>query len=67
MAWKLIETEGDWTDRTHRATYMVDSEADIPNPPANNAKLGAGSVAYTADMTKMWQKDGNGQWVKVGG
>jgi len=67
MAWKLIETEGDWTDRAHRATYMVDSAADIPSPPDENSLLSAGSVAYTADLTQMWQKDGNGQWVKVGG
>ncbi len=67
MAWKLLESEEGWEGRRHRATYMVDGPADIPSPPAENSKLAEGSIAYTADLTQMWQKDGNGQWVKVGG
>ena len=67
MAWRLLDSDGDWTKEMHRATYMVDSATDIATPPEENSKLEFGSIAYTADFTGMWQKDGSGNWVKVGG
>lgn len=67
MAWKVIESEGSWTDEPHKATYMLDSAADINSPPAENSKLSAGSIAYTADLVNIYQKNSSGTWVKVGG
>lgn len=67
MAWVKIESEGDWTDGKHRASFLLGSAADIYSPPAENDKLAPGSIAYTADLTSMWQKNDGGQWVKVGG
>ena len=67
MAWTKIESEGDWTNGKHRAEYMIGTSADINSPPEENNKLLPGSIAYTADLTNMWQKNASGQWVKVGG
>lgn len=67
MGWHILESDGDWTGNTHRATYLLDAAGDIGTPPAENTQLAPGSIAYTADMANMWQKDGNGSWVKVGG
>lgn len=67
MAWKLIDSDGKRNDEVFRGEYMLGSAADIDSPPAENSKLEAGSIAYTADLTNMWQKNASGQWVKVGG
>ena len=67
MAWKLLESNGDWGKGKHRAIYLIGTAADINSPPAENSQLDAGSFAYTADLTNMYQKDASGQWVKVGG
>ena len=67
MAWTRIETEGDWRKEKCRASYLLGSSADINSPPEENSQLAPGSVAYTADLTNMWQKNASGQWVKVGG
>lgn len=66
MGWKKIESDGDWTEQKHRATYMLGSAADINSPPEENSQLDAGSIAYTADLANIWQKNASGQWVKVG-
>lgn len=67
MAWKLIDSDGKRNDEVFRGEYMLGSAADIDSPPAENSKLEAGSIAYTADLANMWQKNASGQWVKVGG
>jgi len=67
MAWKLIESDGDRTDKVFKGEYMLGSAADINSPPTENSRLEAGSLAYTADLTNIWQKNASGQWVKVGG
>lgn len=67
MAWKLIDSDGKRNDEVFRGEYMLGSAADIGSPPAENSKLEAGSIAYTADLANMWQKNASGQWVKVGG
>ncbi len=67
MAWTRIESDGDWTKGKHKAEYMLETAADIGSPPAENSLLEAGSIAYTADLTNIWQKNASGQWVKVGG
>lgn len=67
MAWKLIDSDGKRNDEVFRGEYMLGSAADINSPPAENSKLEAGSIAYTADLANMWQKNASGQWVKVGG
>lgn len=66
MAWKVIESDGSWTGEKHKATYMLDNATDINSPPAENSQLEAGSIAYTADLANIWQKNPSGQWVKVG-
>ena len=66
MAWTLIESDGDWTENMHTASYMVDNETDIASPPKENEMLRAGSIAYTANLKNIWQKNANGTWVKVG-
>lgn len=67
MAWHQIESDGNWTHKRHKASYMLDSAGDINNPPDENDQLAEGSVAYTADMLNIYQKNASGQWVKVGG
>ena len=67
MAWTIQESDGDWTKEKHRATYLLDSASDIVTPPEEDAQLAAGSIAYTADFSGMWQKNSSGTWVKVGG
>lgn len=67
MAWKLIDSDGNWTKNKHRAVYMISSAADIESPPEEDSQLDAGSIAYTADLTSIYQKDAADQWVKVGG
>jgi len=66
MAWTKIDSDGDWTEHKHKATFMLDSVLDIVSPPSENSQLDAGSIAYTADMANIWQKNASGQWVKVG-
>ena len=46
------------------AQYLVDSEADLETLPDHVAP---GSVAYTADLTSMWQKGVDGTWHAIGG
>lgn len=46
------------------ANYLVDSEADLEALPVHVAP---GSVAYTADLTGMWQKGVDGTWHAIGG
>lgn len=46
------------------ANYLVDSENDLTTLPEG---LPPGSVAYTADLTGMWQKGPDGNWHKIGG
>ena len=67
MAWKLMESNGDRSKDKYQAEYMIDSANDINSPPAENSKLDAGSIAYTADLLNIYQKSAGGQWVKVGG
>ena len=66
MAWTKIDSDGDWTEQKHKATFILDSVLDIVSPPSENSQLDAGSIAYTADMANIWQKNASGQWVKVG-
>lgn len=49
---------------TNRMEILVDSAADLDSIPAAAA---AGSIAYTADLTAMWQKGIDGDWKKIGG
>lgn len=43
---------------------LVDGEADLETLPT---ELMPGSVAYTASMAEMWQKNNAGTWEKIGG
>lgn len=49
---------------TNRMEILVDSAADLDSIPVAAAP---GSIAYTADLTGMWQKDRAGAWKKIGG
>lgn len=66
MAWRVIESDGSWAGENHKAAYMLDNAGDIGTPPPENSQLLPGSIAYTADLKNIWQKDNNGQWIKVG-
>ena len=44
--------------------FLVDGAGDLPNLPA---EASAGSIAYTATLEDMWQKDNAGVWRKIGG
>ena len=66
MAWNLMESEGDWTEKKHRATYMLDSADDISDPPDEAAGLAPGSVCYTADLAEIWQLNSSNEWVQTG-
>lgn len=46
------------------AEALVDAESDLADLPEEYAP---GSVAYTADLTSMWQKGPDGNWHKIGG
>lgn len=47
-----------------RMEFLVDGEGDLPSLSAEAA---AGSIAYTATLDSMWQKDNAGVWRKIGG
>ncbi len=63
--WTLMESDGNWTNGKHRATYLLDTAGDISTPPEEDDQLSAGSVAYTADLGSIWLKDSNGNWVST--
>ncbi len=69
MAWNLVGADNSWDGNgagKTRCTYLLDAAADIESLPDENSKLSPGSIAYTADMRDIWQKNGQGEWVKVG-
>lgn len=47
-----------------RMEFLVDGAGDLPMLPTGSAP---GSIAYTASMEDMWQKDNTGVWRKIGG
>ena len=67
MGWKIIDRDGDWTTPNYRGIFLLDSKTDISSPPADNAKIAHGSIAYTADLMDIYQKANNGTWTRVGG
>lgn len=44
------------------SNILIESEADLSNLPET---IEAGSIAYTAGFTYMWQKAINGSWVSI--
>lgn len=44
--------------------FLVDGAGDLPKLPA---EASAGSIAYTATLEDMWQKDNAGVRRKIGG
>lgn len=67
MAWAKIESEGTWVGEKHRATFLIDTAGDISDPPDENSQLAPGSIAYTADLKSIYQKDRSGNWQQIGG
>lgn len=49
---------------TDRMEFLVDGVGDLPNLPEACIP---GSIAYTATLEEMWQKDNYGKWKKIGG
>lgn len=49
---------------TGRMEFLVDGASDLSGLPTS---CSPGSVAYTATMEDMWQKDNAGAWRKIGG
>lgn len=44
---------------------MIDEAADILNEPTDIGNVAMGSVAYLAGMSRLWQKDANGNWIEI--
>jgi len=55
--------QGRGNSETTRTEYMIESAADIAKLPVS----APGSLAYTADLSLIYQADLNGQWVEIGG
>lgn len=66
MAYEVISSQRGTVTQytTGRREILIDSAADVPNLPEDCAP---GSLAYTADMSYVVQRDNHGQWVQVGG
>lgn len=62
MAWIKIKQDSAGGEEYRRMLFMIDA-ADISTPPDPDNSA-PGSVAFTADMTGVWMKDGTGQWTE---
>ena len=60
MAWVSLKKDARMGEENQRMVYMVE-EDDISNVPDPDYAA-VGSIAFTADMTGFWVKDGSGQW-----
>ena len=58
--YRIISTSGE-ENAPNRLEIMVADENDLATVPA----CAVGSIAYTAGYAQIWQKDLDGQWVKV--
>lgn len=56
-------TNGEVVSEEHAGCVMVSAEGDLANLPDI---YGAGSIAYLAGYSKMWQKSAAGTWVEIG-
>ena len=62
MSWVLIKSDMRMGEAYRRKAYMIE-EGDISTPPDPDYSA-SGSVAFTADMTKVYVKDGSGTWTE---
>lgn len=64
MAYSIVYSSTGVHAPDRRSEVLIESAADLPTLPA---ELAPGSIAYTASLAKMWQKDVNGSWVQIAG
>lgn len=67
MSWHLMRRNNGESVHLDYAEWMLDSDNDVSNGTEPQTSGSIGSIAYTAGFAKMWQKDGAGNWVKIGG
>lgn len=65
MAYAVVKPDAMKTGFVHdrRQEILIDSEADLANFTEDNAE--PGSIAYTADMSKIFQMSPGGEWVEI--
>lgn len=63
--WTLISMGGDGSNygEGHKE-FMLSSAEDINSEPAQYT-IAPGSIAYLANMTKLWMKDAEGEWILI--
>jgi hypothetical protein len=68
VAWVLVIVGGEGQNfGNNHKEYLISSEADLtdPNFDGNKEDTAPGSIAYTADLKFVAQKDVDGTWKKV--
>ena len=65
MAWHLMDSEGAVSPDLPRMEFLIGSESDLQTNPPYAPTIG--SIAYIADLTKIWMFNENGEWVRIGG
>lgn len=65
MAYAVVKPDAMVTGFVHdrRQEILIDSEADLTNFTEENTE--PGSIAYTADMAKIFQMSPGGEWVSI--
>lgn len=66
MAWHLMECGNEYNNYSNYKEFLLDSEADINNIPADG-NYSPGSIAHTPGFGKIWEADSQGRWVEIGG
>ena len=64
MAGNRLEENHGMGEGNRRAAFILDSAEDIASPPDNDTAVAMGSVAFLADMSVFWVKDGTGTWTE---
>lgn len=66
MAWHIVKQGGDGENYglAHKE-IMLDEASDIMNEPTDQGNIATGSIAYLPGITRLWQKDAQGNWVEI--
>ena len=66
MAWHIMKQGGDGENYglAHKE-IMLDEASDIMNEPTGSEVIAPGSVAYLSGMSRLWQKDAQGNWIEI--
>lgn len=61
MSYTIIQSGNRLEANLSKKVFQIDAEADLASLP----ECAPGTIAYTNDMSKIWNKSNDGSWARI--